>query len=99
MTKKTRNTFFVQLNNLVQEKYQGVKIIGGDFNDVLNKTDRISKHNTTHFKICTNLLKLIKEHNLIDIWKTKHNDTQQLTWRRKIVSKKVVLIFGLLIIV
>lgn len=40
--KKSRKIFFDDISERLAEKCQGVKILGGDFNDILNKSDRLS---------------------------------------------------------
>ena len=81
-----RNTFFNDMILLLTKHSNGIKIIGGDFNDTLNKEDRITKHlqDTSKHNTCKNLLKLIETYELTDIWKTfNKNKNMQYTWRRK----------------
>ena len=44
--KRCRNNFFELVNNKIEEESLGLKIIGGDFNDVLNETDRYTHSNS-----------------------------------------------------
>jgi len=64
------------------EKSQGIKIIGGDFNDINDAKDRISSSKKQP-KINDNLTKLKKNNNLTDIWRDFNQCKQQFTWRRK----------------
>lgn len=79
--KQNRNTFFKNIDNLLNEKSFGIKLLGGDFNEILNETDRISKTKIS-CKPCENLLNIIKKYSLVDIWKDKNQTKQQYTWRR-----------------
>ena len=65
----------------------GLKIIAGDYNQVITQHDRINKNNNSTFKT-THLHKLIKTHNLIDIWRDTHKNYSQFTWRRRNGSEK-----------
>lgn len=86
---KSRDNFFQSLHKLLNEFTQGLKIIAGDYNDTLSKTDRISKSNTKQQKCPVKCLeKIIKEFNLIDIWRVKNPNASQYTWRRKNNSEK-----------
>jgi exonuclease III len=66
------------------EKYKDHTILmGGDFNMVLNPTlDRYKCKDTTPTKPEMNLIKLISNHNLSDIWRTRNPTTIKYTWRR-----------------
>jgi len=84
--KKSRNYFFTHISKLLLEHSEGLKLIGGDFNETLNnQLDRTSR--STHTTVATNknvnLSNMIKEHNLTDIWRHTHPDKKQFTWRRK----------------
>jgi exodeoxyribonuclease-3 len=79
--KKARKLFFNNISKILTEKAQGLKIIGGDFNEVLGKIDRVS--NTLFLDSSKHLQSLIKSHNLKDIWRIKNKDNKQYTWRRK----------------
>ena len=82
--KKLRTQFFEILSNELFDKAQGLKVIGGDFNDVLKERDRIYKQPTrSKFKINEGLNQLIKRHSLVDIWGILNKDTKHFTWRRK----------------
>ena len=62
--KKCRNAFFTQISTLLLEHSEGVKLIGGDFNETLNNhIDRTSRsiYNTINTNKNSNLTKLIKE--------------------------------------
>ena len=83
--KKLRNSFYREISDLLVNSSQGVKIVGGDHNDILNHNDRVYKSNNNKPKYVpvTNLKKLIKSHKLIDIWKNMNHGKSQYTWRRK----------------
>ena len=79
---KSRHSFFDNICKLLIEHSLGIKIIGGDFNEINNLRDRITS-TKTKFKINQSLVTLKNENNLIDIWRHLHNDKKQFTWRRK----------------
>ena len=80
--KNTRNAFFKNISSLLLEQSQGIKVVGGDFNETLNNeldrksTSTIPKTNATK---STQLKTMIKENNLSDIWRDLHPHTQQFT--------------------
>ena len=80
--KKLRNSFFDNINTLVMENFQGIKVIGGDFNDINSVNDRISSSKKQP-KISKSLHNLKNTNNLTDIWRNLHQDKNQFTWRRK----------------
>lgn len=91
---RNRNNFFNALLTVIESKSQGILIIGGDMNDTLGIKDRLNKNNTITTnknvkpKTVKNLLKLIKEHNLCDIWRENNEIKAQYTWRRKNSTEK-----------
>lgn len=84
--KKYRKSFYGKISVFQVKKSQGIKIIGGDFNDILNTDDRIS--NQPVKCIFKSISKMMKTHNLIDIWKVLHKNIKQFTWRRKASIEK-----------
>ena len=68
----------------MKENGIGIPIIGGDFNETLNNIDRISaSNNHKNNKPVSSLKSLLKDNNLIDIWRVMNENIQQFTWRRK----------------
>jgi len=84
--RQLRNNFFSSLLPLLKEKAYSSILIGGDFNEVLNSSDRIPVPNKLYSS--SNLLKMIAELNLNDVWRTKNSLRSQYTWRRKDSSQK-----------
>ena len=83
---KNRNIFFQTISSLIENNSEGSLIIGGDMNDTLESKDRIYRNeaNTaTKSKPVANLNKMIKDHNLCDIWRNTHEQLSQFTWKRK----------------
>lgn len=80
--KVSRNAFFNDIQNSISTLQQGILLIGGDFNDVLSDKDRLYKHNSGSRPV-KHLQTLIKQNNLIDIWRLLINTKSQFTWRRK----------------
>ena len=80
--KKLRNIFFDKKCTLLMENSVGIKIIGGDFNDINSIRDRISS-SKKRTKINESLNNLKNINNLTDIWRNLHQDINQFTWRRK----------------
>jgi hypothetical protein len=68
--------------SLLQEKSQGVKIVGGDFNEINELKDRVSG-SRKNIKLNRTFINLKKENNLTDIWRQLNPDKKQFTWRRK----------------
>ena len=71
--KTSRNLFFDSINDLVENNAQGIKIIGGDMNDVLQPIDRLSSNDsrntkTTH-KPVKSLINFMKTQDLTDAWR------------------------------
>ena len=68
---RLRNLFFNSIDSLLKVYSLGLKLIAGDYNQSLSQIDRITKNNNVHIsnKPTTGLHKLIKSHNLIDIWR------------------------------
>lgn len=80
---KNRNVFFKKIMNSVNDFSQGSVIIGGDFNEVLEQTDRISKARSKILRKTYGLSQCIKKKKLMDIWRIKNPGKRQFTWRRK----------------
>ena len=79
--KTNRNKLYKQIQSLVEEKSLGYNIIGGDWNDVQNNEDRLSKNRKTNLN--SDLDKLKKSLKLIDPWRLYNKEKQQFTWKRK----------------
>lgn len=79
-----RKSFFKKVDLFVKENGIGIPIIGGDFNETLKNIDRISpSNNHKNNKPVSSLKSLLKDNNLIDIWRVMNENIQQFTWRRK----------------
>lgn len=81
-----RNSFFKSISENISELATGVIILGGDFNEILDtKLDRRNRPNTVpkRTKASNALGNLNKTHNLIDIWRIKHRQKIQFTWKRQ----------------
>ena len=78
------------MNVLIVEHAQGLKIIGGDMNDILSSLDRQSGNQESKSLKApvASLSKLIKEQDLADPWREKHENKCQFTWRRKNGNEK-----------
>ena len=92
---RLRNIFFNSIGNLIKEVALGLIILGGDQNQILESRDRYSKSNNTNPKN-TNLHKLIKTLNLIDIWREINKSKTQFTWKRRNNSEKSRIDFWLI---
>ncbi|KAK3090919.1 hypothetical protein FSP39_015721 [Pinctada imbricata] len=66
---------------MIETHSEGYNIIGGDWNDTLQKTDRKTKR--SKIVINSNLRKLKNENKLVDPWLVMNKNNQQYTWRRK----------------
>ena len=76
--------FFTDVEKLIKEKGIGIKIVAGDFNETLEDKDRKSnKIGCNSTQPVANLLSLIKNHKLKDIWRILNENKTQFTWRRK----------------
>lgn len=96
--KQARNIFYHNLNEIILNSSQGIKIIGGDHNDTLTHNDRIYRcvQDKPKKVPVTNLSKMIKSQSLIDIWKHNNSNKTQYTWRRKNGIEKSRLDFWLI---
>ena len=84
MIKECVTYFFDSIEKLLKECSLGLKLIAGDYNQALAKIDRVTKkHNLVNIDNSTSELhKLIKMHNLNDIWRDIYKNKMQYTWRR-----------------
>ena len=85
---RLRNIFFKSLDDVLKNFSIGLKILAGDYNQTISEIDRYSKANISTFKSSTHLHKLIKSHNLIDIWRDMYKSKTQFTWRRRNNTEK-----------
>ena len=76
--KKRRNTFLQNISSFMFEKSQGIKIIGGDFNDINDAKDRISSSKKQP-KRNDYLTKSKEYNNLTDIWREFNQYKQHFT--------------------
>ena len=82
--KTARNTFFKKVSNFIKEYGTGIPILGGDFNEIMRNIDRkTSSKNNPVVQSVSSLKTLIRNNNLVDIWKEMHENIQQFTWRRR----------------
>jgi hypothetical protein len=70
-----RNTFFKQVDRLINEYSIGQIILAADYNDIVSKINTKKLYQSKKFdKPVHNLKSMIKSHKLIDIWRqTKKN--------------------------
>jgi hypothetical protein len=70
-----RNTFFKQVDRLINEYSIGQIILVADYNDIVSKINTKKLYQSKKFdKPVHNLKSMIKSHKLIDIWRqTKKN--------------------------
>ena len=79
---KERNSFFKKLKNMLEKTCLGMLIIGGDLNDTLSFMDKKIVKNKVKSPVF-GLKQLIKYFKLLDIWRIKHPNLKQFTWKRK----------------
>ena len=84
--KVSRNIFFQSINELAGQNSQGIKIIGGDMNDVLSSSDRYNSKSV--IKPVQSLQKIIKDFDLNDVWRAKNKEKVQFTWKRRNGNEK-----------
>ena len=67
-----RNTFFKQVDRLINEYSIGQIILAADYNDIVSKINTKKLYQSKKFdKPVHNLKSMIKSHKLIDIWRHK----------------------------
>jgi hypothetical protein len=65
-----RNTFFKQVDRLINEYSIGQIILVADYNDIVSKINTKKLYQSKKFdKPVHNLKSMIKSHKLIDIWR------------------------------
>ena len=86
-----RNTFFKQVDRLINEYSIGQIILAADYNDIVSKINTKKLYQSKKFdKPVHNLKSMIKSHKLIDIWRQKKIQTQ-FTWNRKDKSEATII--------
>lgn len=76
--------FFVAVSNLIETLPNDNRIIGGDFNLVLDvDKDKKGGQTKTHEKARLFIKHWADESDLVDIWRLKHPDIFQYTWSRR----------------
>ena len=76
--------FFNNLMDQIEELPNDHRIIGGDFNVILDlEQDRKGGSKTTHLKSQEILHQWFEDKDLVDIWRAQHPCTAQYTWFRK----------------
>jgi len=67
------------INTIILENIDNTFIIGGDFNTIVNPL--IDKKNgNAHKQGSKRLNELLKDNELIDVWRVKNPDTKMYTW-------------------
>ena len=84
--RKRREKYYKDLKNFIETYALGLIIIGGDWNEIQNPIDRLSKGKPK--KAVNSLKLLIKEGRLVDIWRKKFPNLKQFTWKRKNVKNE-----------
>ncbi len=79
---RERDQFFRTLFQWVSEHKKGTIVMGGDFNIVLDddidkKSDGVKRH--VNNKV---ILEMIRKYKLTDVWRVKHVNVSQYTWRQ-----------------
>ena len=74
--------FFLNLMPLVGEAGNTIKIIGGDFNLVLNQAVDQKGTVNTHKKAAELINQVMRQDELLDIWRFRHPDKFAFTWKR-----------------
>lgn len=88
--------FYLNLLNDI-EKYDYPVILAGDFNLVLNPEKDLHDYlNVNNPKAREQVLNLMIECNLIDVWREMNVEKKQYTWRKKNTNKKSRLDFFLI---
>ena len=62
------------------------KIIGGDFNILLEQEDKRGGNGITHPKSTKFINEYMQQHYLVDIWRALNPDSFRFTWQRKLPS-------------
>ena len=83
--KTAKNAFFKKVRSNLKEYGTGIPILGGDFNETMNQTDRksASRKNTKPQQV-SNLKTLIKSNKLTDIWRDINIKYSSLHGKKKI---------------
>ena len=75
--------FYSTISNILNENVQDYTIWCGDFNMILNPSlDSYNYSNLNNPKARMTTIKLIEEHNLIDIYRYFHPNIKRYTWRQ-----------------
>ena len=76
--------FFIKLfEGLEHNQAHDNKIIGGDYNLILDKElDSLGKKSNTHINALAMLKHIMKQESLIDIWREKNPNEKLYTWKR-----------------
>ena len=95
MIKQWEILFFKSIDTLLKDNALCIKLLSGDFNDCLQTIDRFSKNNNAT-QSNSQLKKLIKSHNLIDIWRELNKNKTQFTWKKQNYLEKSKIDFWLI---
>ena len=76
--------FFIDLIHNIESLPNDNRIVGGDFNLVLDLTvDKRGGRNITKQMSQTLIKNWMDESDLLDIWRFQHPETRRYTWHRK----------------
>lgn len=76
--------FFIDVIHQIESIPNDNRIIGGDFNLILDlNLDKKGGQKSTHKKSCTLVKNWMEETELVDIWRLQHPDSHMYTWNRK----------------
>ena len=81
---------------MLEKTCLGMLIIGGDLNDTLSFMDKKIVKNKVKSPVF-GLKQLIKHFKLLDIWRIKHPNLKQFTWKRKHNNREASRIYFFLI--
>ena len=81
---KLQLNFLNTLKQLIRDNEDSMLILGGDFNTYLNPVlDKDSENNEAVTKYGKEILSLLEEQQLIDIWRILNPTSKRFTWRQK----------------
>ena len=79
-----QNNFLTYLHTIIDNCSDKKLMIGGDFNICLNPSkDKLGGRSEEQTSYCKNLMNLLDEYSLIDIWRLRNDTVKQFTRREK----------------
>ena len=75
-------TFYDNLERIIESNLGKKIIIGGDFNTTFADIDRYSLTAHRNNRVSNKINQLIKQYDLIDIWRVRNPDKRRYTWRK-----------------